>query len=226
MHKLTVLFVAAIFGLSYGDTGLGSCPSIQPVPQLEVNRLLGYWYVIQKTEAGSPCVSYNITQNEQHLGKYKATSIEQHPTLWSSALYHEHRTTGDLSVIDPKNPGHLALDLPLDIGTTSITVFMTDYDNYAAIFTCKKLSLVHRWSIEILSRTPTLNMDYVDKVRTRISSYNIDPFSLQILDLSKCAAPGQQGSVIKTVSDIGHKATNVVSNVGQKINNLATDPKA
>lgn len=61
------------------------------------------------------------------------------------------------------------------------------------------------------------------QVRTRLSSYNIDPFSLQIIDQSKCAPPGHQGSLFQTVGTIKQKATNVVKNVGAKINELASD---
>ncbi|KAF2883534.1 hypothetical protein ILUMI_22650 [Ignelater luminosus] len=223
MYKLTVLLIVAIFGLSHADTSLGSCPAVDPLPGFQMDRLLGYWYAIQKTDTDSPCLTYNLTRNEQRPGNYKITEIEQHHTLWSSALYHEHKVTGDLTVPDRKVPAKMALDLPLDIGTTTFIVFMTDYDNYVGIFTCKKLPLIHSWSAEILSRAPTIDMDFVDKVRTRLSSYNIDPFSLQIIDQSKCAPPGHQGSLIETASDIKQKATNVVKNVGNKISELASD---
>jgi apolipoprotein D and lipocalin family protein len=42
---------------------------------------------------------------------------------------------------------------------------MTDYDNYAGIFTCQKLAFSHRQSASILSRLPNLDKMYVDKVR-------------------------------------------------------------
>jgi hypothetical protein len=42
---------------------------------------------------------------------------------------------------------------------------MTDYDNYAGVFTCQKLAFAHRQSASILSRSPNLDKMYVDKVR-------------------------------------------------------------
>jgi hypothetical protein len=42
---------------------------------------------------------------------------------------------------------------------------MTDYDNYAGVFTCQKMAFAHRQSASILSRLPNLDKMYVDKVR-------------------------------------------------------------
>lgn len=42
---------------------------------------------------------------------------------------------------------------------------MTDYNNYAGVFTCQKLAFAHRQSASILSRLPNLDKMYVDKVR-------------------------------------------------------------
>jgi hypothetical protein len=42
---------------------------------------------------------------------------------------------------------------------------MTDYDNYAGVFTCQKLAFAHRQSASILSRSPNLDKIYMDKVR-------------------------------------------------------------
>jgi hypothetical protein len=50
-------------------------------------------------------------------------------------------------------------------GSASYIVFMTDYDNYAGVFTCQKLAFAHRQSASILSRTPSLDKIYVDQVR-------------------------------------------------------------
>jgi hypothetical protein len=42
---------------------------------------------------------------------------------------------------------------------------MTDYNNYAGVFTCQKMAFAHRQSASILSRLPNLDKMYVDKVR-------------------------------------------------------------
>lgn len=49
-------------------------------------------------------------------------------------------------------------------GTSSFTVFMTDYDTYGGIYTCQKLPAANRRSATILSRTKMLDKMVVDKV--------------------------------------------------------------
>lgn len=41
---------------------------------------------------------------------------------------------------------------------------MTDYETYAGIFTCQKVTFAHRQSATLLSRTRDLDKLYVDKV--------------------------------------------------------------
>lgn len=71
-------------------------------------------------------------------------------------------------------------------GSASHVVFMTDYDNYAGIFTCQKLAFAHRQSATILSRIRTLDQSQVDKIRYKLSQYGIDPFALSIVTQTDC----------------------------------------
>lgn len=50
-------------------------------------------------------------------------------------------------------------------GKASFTVFMTDYDTYAGVYTCQKLPASNRRSATILSRKKSLDKQVVDKVR-------------------------------------------------------------
>lgn len=56
-------------------------------------------------------------------------------------------------------------------GSAAYTVFATDYDNYAGIFTCQKIAFSHRQSVSILSRHKTLDKMYLDKVSEYFFSY-------------------------------------------------------
>lgn len=97
-------------------------------------------------------------------------------------------------------------------GSSSFTVFMTDYDTYAGIFTCQKLTFANRQSATILSRTRSLDKMYVDKVvsiknilnnkvneinfiqiRSRLANSQIDPFELSIINQKDCPRDLQQG---------------------------------
>lgn len=53
-------------------------------------------------------------------------------------------------------------------GESDFTIFMTDYETYAGIFTCQKLAFAHRQSATLLSRSKDLDKLYVDKVSVNI----------------------------------------------------------
>lgn len=49
-------------------------------------------------------------------------------------------------------------------GEADFVVFMTDYENYAGIFTCQKILFGHTKSASILSRKPTLDKVIINQV--------------------------------------------------------------
>lgn len=97
---------------------------------------------------------------------------------------------------------------------------MTDYDNYAAIFSCQKLTgVAHRQSVSILSRTRSLDKLFVDKIRSRISSYGIDPFDLSIINQKDCPKDTDEGVNINIDDDTfsAQSVAGVVRKAGEKI---------
>lgn len=130
----------------------------------------------------------------------------------------------------------------LDVaGDSSFTVFMSDYANYAGIFSCQKIAFTHRQSATLLSRTRTLDKMYVDKVivenykskndstiyefkkktqmRTRLASYSVDPFDLSIITQTECPKDADEGYNIHIDPDTFSAANvaNVFRKAGEKI---------
>lgn len=195
MFKLTLISVfLAICGAAYGHTyHLGACPIVEPMPGFEMHRMLGIWYVIQKTSTASHCITYNFTRSDEP-GKYNLEQLSQHFILGLTPLKHDYRYSGVLTVPDPAVPAQMKVRFPLSVaGSASYTVLATDYLSYAAVFTCQKLAFAHRRSATILSRTKDLDKVFVDKMRTKLSSYGVDPYDLSIISQSNC--PNHPGSV-------------------------------
>lgn len=95
---------------------------------------------------------------------------------------------------------------------------MTDYDNYAGIFTCQKLAFAHRQSATILSRYRELDQTQVDQIRQRLSQFGVDPFDLSIISQSGCP----QGNNSLDINVDPHTFTsesfgNAVRKAGEKI---------
>ena len=183
-----------------------------------MHRMLGVWYVIQKTSTASTCITYNFTKLEEPLN-YNLEQVSQHFILGLTPLKHEYKYRGHLTVPDPSVPAKMKVKFPLNpIGKADFTIFMTDYDTFAALYTCQGLGIGHRDSVTILSRTRSLDQMYIDKIRSRLTSSNISPFDLSIIKQQNC--PKQPGGINININDetISTKAVaGVIRTTGEKI---------
>lgn len=160
--------------------------SDQPSPISSSLQFLGIWYAIEKTSTASTCVVYNVTKGAEP-GEFAIQQLSQHFVLGLTPLKHEYSYTGKLSCPDPDVPAKLRVRFPLSVaGDASFTIFATDYTSYAGIFSCQKIGFAHRRSATLLSRTRTLDKLYVDKMRSRLASFSVDPFDLSIINQTGC----------------------------------------
>jgi lipocalin len=166
--------------------GLGSCPRVQPLSSFDMNKFLGEWYVIEKFATASSCMKYNFTQSPVD-GKMRLVQTRQHFVLDTIGVDHLYTYTGVLSTPDSDNRARMRVKFPLNIaGESDFVVFMTDYVNYAGIFTCQKILFGHTKSATILSRKPTLDKAIINQVRQKLEEDGVDPDDFSVVDQSKC----------------------------------------
>lgn len=216
---LTVLYLFQ--GSAWAHTyHLGNCPVVEPQPEFDMSKLLGTWYVIQKTSTGSRCLIYNFTASSEP-DEYFVEQISEHPILGLANVDNKYHYTGRLTVPHPEMPGKMTVRFPLSVaGSASYVVFYTDYTTYAAIFTCQKLAFANRQSATILSRTKTLDKQYIDKIRSKLSSYGIDPFDLSVIDQKNCPSESTETRVNINIDDDTFSPSNiagVVRKAGEKL---------
>lgn len=214
-----VCFLALALGCNGHSYSLGTCPVVEPQSDFNMNRMLGIWYAIQKTSTGSSCITYNFTSLSEPY-TYELEQISQHFALGLTPLKHEYHYTGKLTVPDEAVPARMKVRFPLSVaGSASYTVFMTDYDNFAAVFTCQKLGFAHRQSVTILSRRRVLDKMFSDKIRMRMTTFNIDPFDLSIINQRDCPRYNGTGLNINIDDDTfsPQSVGNVVRKAGEKI---------
>ncbi|XP_038214654.1 apolipoprotein D-like [Zerene cesonia] len=187
MYRIIVLGVLSLCGGAVSHTyHLGACPVVEPMPGFDMNQMLGVWYVIQKTSTASHCITYNFTRTDEP-GTYQLQQDSQHFILGLTPLKHDYRYTGVLTIPDIAVPARMKVRFPLSVaGSATYTVISTDYNKYAAIFTCQKLAFAHRQSATILSRTKELDKMFVDKMRTKLASFGVDPYDLSIISQTEC----------------------------------------
>jgi len=215
---IIVLFLLCHYGNGH-TYHTGECPSVEPMAGFDMRQFLGIWYAIQKTTTASTCVVYNVTLGEEP-GEYFIEQVSQHFALGLTPLRHEYSYTGQVLVPDPDVPGKMKISFPLNVaGDSNLIVFMTDYTTFAGLFTCQKLGFAHRQSATLLSRTKTLDKIYIDKLRSRLSSFNVDPFDLSIINQTGCPTHDEKGYNIHIDQDTFSAANigGVVKKAGEKL---------
>lgn len=174
---------------------LGSCPAAEAMQNFQMNKFLGKWYVIQKTSTASRCIFYNFTVGDEP-GEYRIIQASEHFLLGLTNVDHSYLYTGILKAKNANNLADMTVRFPFSVGgSASYKVLMTDYDNFAGIYTCQKMAFVNRQSASILSRTPTLDKMYIDKIRARLSSIGVDPHDLSIIEQTNCKVNATENGV-------------------------------
>jgi apolipoprotein D and lipocalin family protein len=225
MKKINAMLSLAILGcfVVYANAhtySLGNCPMVEPQSDFQMQRMLGLWYVIQKTSTGSTCITYNFTKTDEPE-VYELEQVSQHFALGLTPLKHEYHYTGKLTVPDASIPAKMKVKFPLSVaGSAQYTVFATDYNTFAGIFTCQGLGFGHRKSATILSREKTLDKMYTDKLRNRLSSFNVDPYEMSIISQKDCPKVNSSEVYNINIDDetfSSQSVANVFRKAGEKI---------
>jgi len=172
---LVVLVVLLVGQAAQGhDWSWGRCPTVDPVKNLALDKFLGLWYVIQQFDTSSSCLTLNYTRvSETQL---KVTKARQVYLLDAASIEHTNTYEGTLDIPYADSQGQMRVKWPLNFaGKGDYVVIDTDYDGYAGIYECQRItSLMHRTSATILSRTPYLDVTFIDRIKRRLASFDID----------------------------------------------------
>lgn len=148
--------------------------------------------------------------------------LSQDYLLGLAPTSHRYSYTGELDVKDNDVPAKMSVRFPLNVlpGEAIFKIFMTDYNNYAGIFSCQKLPVGHRQSATILSRTKDMDRAYIEKIRTRLNSYGVDAFDLSIVSQSNCPAVSGESRINVEINPETFSSQNIgswVRKAGEKI---------
>lgn len=219
MKILSLAFLLGCFVLVKTHTyHVGPCPIVEPMQGFQINKFLGIWYVIQKTSTASKCITYNYTRGEEP-GEYILKQDSDHPVLSLTSLKNEYHYTGELTIPNPSTPALMKVRFPLSVaGSASHVVFATDYNNYAGVFTCQKLTFAHRQSATILSRNRELDKTFIDNLRQKLSDFGVNPFDLSIISQTKCSHGNNSLDITVDPSTFtSQNIGNLVRKAGEKV---------
>lgn len=151
---------------------LGSCPSVEPMPDFDVSQYLGKWYEVERYfaffEFGGKCVTANYSRGENGSVIIVNSQISSLSGV-SSSIEGVARKVGKgsdakLSVTFPSLP------LPFD---APYWVLDTDYESYAVVWSCNNFELFCLRYVWILTREPNPPVAVLEKAYQVLDKNNI-----------------------------------------------------
>jgi len=198
---------------------------------------MGLWYVIEQFDTSSSCLTLNYSKVSDT--QLKVTKARQFYLLDAAGLDHTNSYTGSLDIPDGDNQGQMRVKWPLNFaGKGDYIVIDTDYTGYAGIYECQRItSLAHRQSATILSRTPTLNQTFVDRIKRRLRSFDIDDDDFDKITHESCISKSDSdlninvdentfkkviSGTVEGVKDVANTVADGVRDVADAVGNGAT----
>ncbi|XP_076031322.1 apolipoprotein D-like [Oratosquilla oratoria] len=166
----------------------GSCPTVTPMEDFDMDRMEGLWYVAELFESKVRCMTWNFTRGEEE-GTYHVLEEKASGRLNSIGLTQPSINTATLRPHPSNHSARWLASWPLNlVGAQDFTIFMTDYDSYAGIFECQKVTFFHRQQPLILSRQPIMPVNRRQEVGGRLASFGIEVAYLKRVDHGICVS--------------------------------------
>jgi hypothetical protein len=113
---------------------------------------------------------------------------------------------GKVSFVEGQPESVMKVSYPITapLGDQNYWVIMTDYDSYAAVWSCQRIMFGHRESAQIMSRKPSLDPTIVQKIRKRFESFGINEHYFSVIDQGSCKWD-ENGNITRRESTEGVK---------------------
>ncbi|XP_042208619.1 uncharacterized protein LOC121856916 isoform X2 [Homarus americanus] len=173
---MLLLVVGCLFTLAHAhEAFFGSCPKVTPLPDFDMERFEGLWYVTESFDEREKCRTWNITKGvvngTWYLREAKGAGVLSNVGLSDSKL-----TTATLWP-DPNTPAKMVVQWPLNIaGSYDFTVHTTDYERFAGVFQCQQVVFFQRQNGIVLSRTSQLWVELQQMARLHHKDVKVEYF--------------------------------------------------
>ncbi|CAM2119207.1 unnamed protein product [Caretta caretta] len=177
---LSVLF--SLLHITEGQTfSWGPCPDPPVQENFDVTKYVGKWYEIEKLPASFEkgiCIQANYSLKEN--GKIKVVNQE----LLSDGRINQ--IEGEAVQAD-NELAKLGVSFYWFMPSSPYWVLSTDYENYSMVYSCTTfIWLFHVEYAWILSRTPQLQPETVERLKNLLRSYKIDTEKMRPTDQINC----------------------------------------
>ncbi|XP_011307801.1 apolipoprotein D [Fopius arisanus] len=170
------LTLAGLFSVVVAQVpGFEGCPDVETISTFDVENYMGKWYEQYRYfmifEAGGKCVTANYSLNNDETVKVVNAQV-------NSLLGFPSQIEGSARIVDPKDPGKLAVKFPVSPFEGSYWILDTDYDSYAAVWSCQSLLVANTQFAWILTREQNPPQDVIEKAKDAFkkNSISVDLF--------------------------------------------------
>ncbi|XP_068200673.1 apolipoprotein D-like [Palaemon carinicauda] len=165
----------------------GSCKKTDPMPNFDPEKFSGKWYVIKKLVTTSPCMMAKFGLESEHvltIQELRTPSLSQMGPLDMTVT-----NIGQLTM-DPRNKASMRLEWDGNFMNSFIdtfyTILDTDYLNYALDIECQSMTVFHRLSATIYSRTASLPDAKIKMLENQLAMYSVDLDRMSPIDHNNC----------------------------------------
>lgn len=145
----------------------GRCPSAAVQEKFDAARYLGKWYEIQRmTHVFQKGQCSTATYSLQSPG---VVGVHNRELLGNGTI---NEITGTARP-DPNEPAKLLVYFFENSPPAPYWVLSTDYDNYALVYSCTDLGVLHADFVWILSRQPTLPDETLEELYSILHSIGV-----------------------------------------------------
>lgn len=190
--RFLFVFLASVVTLAYGQRpALGRCPDVKAKEDFDINQFVGEWNEIERSfyvfESSLSCTKLNFTLYENDTMRNEVTykvPWRGTPSVSSYTVKDVSGSPGTLNmVLDGTLPAVIARMAP---GSGKYIVLDTDYTDYALIYSCTDLRLVHADFIWVLGRTNDISVDARTIVYSSLDKSKINRDRLLLTNNKEC----------------------------------------
>lgn len=161
----------------------GGCSDIPVQPDFDYNKFVGTWYAIKKTKNKSTCVTYTFDDD--------LTVIENtRPLGFSFRWFMENFSQTGTVTLGSAEPAKMTIAFPVSLipyKAWNQYVTLTDYDNYAVLWSCNTLTGIQNFEyIMLLARHPSPDTATVNLMLDHVKANNMSTYKLRTVDHQNC----------------------------------------
>ncbi|XP_072943826.1 apolipoprotein D [Epargyreus clarus] len=176
------------------STGLGSCPIYPQLLNFDIRKMAGTWYEVERSfylmEVASSCTELEVALNERDFLLITVKTVNR----WTGSP----STTHGLGI--PSYNGSSAFRykqnnrMPYIIGRLlpgagHYNILLTDYDQFAIIWSCTNLSIAHSDRMWVLGRARELEAAARAHIYGALQRLRLDPDRLVLAKQDNCTRP-------------------------------------